>query len=209
MTLTDALPASVTFVSASPGCVNLGGKVVCNLGTLPSGGATNFTVVVTPTAGGLITNILTVASPTADPNTANNTAAIVTTVNAAPAITAQPASQAAIAGTNVTFQVAATGTAPLAYQWRFNGTNLAGASGTSLTLTNVQAAQAGHLHRAGDQRLWLRAQLQCGADRAGPVDRRPAQNQLVTAGAPATFSVNAVGTAPLSYQWLKQGGPPD
>ena len=72
VTLTDTLPASVTFVSASPGCVNLGGKVVCNVGTLSSGGATNFTVVVTPTAGGLITNTLTVASPTPDPNSANN-----------------------------------------------------------------------------------------------------------------------------------------
>src|ERR1039458_5559229 len=34
VTITDALPASVTFVSASPGCVNVGGNVVCNLGTV-------------------------------------------------------------------------------------------------------------------------------------------------------------------------------
>ena len=52
VTLTDTLPASVTFVSASPGCVNLGGQVVCTLGTLPSGGVTNFTVVVTAHRGG-------------------------------------------------------------------------------------------------------------------------------------------------------------
>ena len=84
VTLTDALPASVTFVSASPGCVNLGGKVVCNIGTLPSGGVTNFTVVVTPTAGVPITNSLAVASSTPDPNTANNTATIVTTVGVPP-----------------------------------------------------------------------------------------------------------------------------
>jgi uncharacterized repeat protein (TIGR01451 family) len=86
VTLTDALPATVTFVSASPACVNLGGNVVCNLGTLSSGGATNFTIVVTPTAGGLITNILTVASPTPDPNSANNSATSVTTVNSPPTI---------------------------------------------------------------------------------------------------------------------------
>jgi hypothetical protein len=32
---------------------------------------------------------------------------------------------------------------PLSYQWEFNGTNLAGATGTSLALTNVTAANVG------------------------------------------------------------------
>ena len=41
------------------------------------------------------------------------------------------------AGTNVTFTATATGTAPSSYQWRRNATNLAGATGTSLTLSNV------------------------------------------------------------------------
>jgi uncharacterized repeat protein (TIGR01451 family) len=205
VTITDALPVSVTFVSASPGCVNVGGNVVCNLGTVASGGTSNFTVVVTPTAGGLITNTLTVASPTPDPNSANNTAAIVTTVNAAPAITVQPTSQAAKAGTNVTFQVAATGTAPLAFQWRFNGANLAGASTTSLTLTNVQAAQAGtytvQVTNAYGSVLSSNAALTV----LDPWIISQPQNQFVAAGAPATFSVTAVGTAPFSYQWLKDG----
>jgi uncharacterized repeat protein (TIGR01451 family) len=143
VTLTDTLPASVTFVSASPGCVNLGGNVVCNLGTVPNGSATNFTVVVTPIAGGLITNSLAVASATPNPNSGNNTASIVTTVNVPPAITAQPNSQKAIVGTNVTFRVTTTGTSPLAYQWAFNGTNLTGATTNTLLLTNVQPIQAG------------------------------------------------------------------
>jgi hypothetical protein len=60
-----------------------------------------------------------------------------------PSITAQPASQSVLAGSAVTFTVTATGTSPLSYQWRFNGTNNAGATGTSLSLSNVQPAQAG------------------------------------------------------------------
>jgi hypothetical protein len=60
-----------------------------------------------------------------------------------PAISSQPASQTASMGTNVTFTVGATGSTPLGYQWRFNGTNLAGATASSLSLTNVQAASAG------------------------------------------------------------------
>lgn len=41
-----------------------------------------------------------------------------------PAITAQPTSQTNLAGTNVTFTVAVSGTGPFTYQWQFNGANL-------------------------------------------------------------------------------------
>lgn|GEM_PF-932053 len=61
-----------------------------------------------------------------------------------PAITAQPQSQTVPVGTNVTFTVIAVGAAPLSYQWRFGGTNLTGATGTSLTLTNVQSTNVGN-----------------------------------------------------------------
>jgi uncharacterized repeat protein (TIGR01451 family) len=204
VTLTDAFPASVTFVSASPGCVNLGGNVVCSVGTLASGGSSNFTVVVTPTVAGLITNTLTVASPTADPNSANNTAASVTTVDAAPAITAQPASQTANAGTSVTFQVAAGGTAPLDYQWLFDGTNLAGAVNAALMLTNVQVAEAGTytvLVTNAYGRVFSSNAVLTVLD---PWIVSQPKNQSVTAGAPATFTVTAGGTLPLSYVWLKE-----
>jgi hypothetical protein len=61
-----------------------------------------------------------------------------------PAIYTQPTNQAVVAGGVVNFSVAAAGTAPLSYQWRFGGTNLAGATNTTLTLTNVQMSQAGN-----------------------------------------------------------------
>jgi hypothetical protein len=48
---------------------------------------------------------------------------------------------------NVTFAVEAGGTAPLRYQWRFNATNLiANATNSSLTISNVQPADAGGYH---------------------------------------------------------------
>jgi hypothetical protein len=200
--LTDTLPASVTFVSASPGCINLGGKVVCNVGTLPSGGGSNFTVVVTPTAAGLITSTLTVTSSSPDFNAANNTAINVTTVNGPPAITVQPASQEAIAGTNVTLQVTATGTAPLAFQWRFNGTDLEGAVNAALTLRNVQAAQAGTyavlVTNAYGSVLSSDAALNV---LVGPAISMQPASQTALVGASASFSVTATGTAPLGYQW--------
>ena len=60
-----------------------------------------------------------------------------------PFISAQPASRTGTVGSPVTFAVTAGGTPPLSYQWRFNGTNLAGADSFALALTNVQFASAG------------------------------------------------------------------
>jgi uncharacterized repeat protein (TIGR01451 family) len=206
VTITDALPASVTFVSASPGCVNLGGKVVCNLGTVPGGGSTNFTVVVTPTAIGLLTNTLTVASSTADSNLANNTATIVTAVNALPAVAVQPNGLEVIAGTNVTFQAAATGTAPLGYQWTFNNTALAGATAGTLLLIDVQPAQAGSYavvvtNIAGS----VTSSVISLTVLVPPAITTQPSNQTAVVGTSTSFSVTATGTASLVYQWAFDG----
>ncbi len=66
-----------------------------------------------------------------------------TIARAGPTITSQPYSRRVNPGANVLFTVAATGTATLRYQWLFNGGNLNGATNTTLSLTNVTAAQAG------------------------------------------------------------------
>ena len=69
------------------------------------------------------------------------------TVRMPPVITTQPASQAVIQGSNVTFSatVSANSTLPLSCQWYFNGTNLLiGGTNTSLTLTNVQTMNVGN-----------------------------------------------------------------
>ena len=62
----------------------------------------------------------------------------------APSITTQPASLTVTPGATATFSVGATGTDPLSYQWRFKGTNIAGAIGSSFTKTNVQSVDAGN-----------------------------------------------------------------
>jgi endonuclease/exonuclease/phosphatase family metal-dependent hydrolase len=60
-----------------------------------------------------------------------------------PAITSQTSNQAVTNGAGVTLSVTATGTAPLGFQWQFNGTNLPGATSSNLTLTGVTFAQSG------------------------------------------------------------------
>ena len=63
--------------------------------------------------------------------------------NIPPYITSHPAPVSTRTTSNVTFNVSAGGTASLSYQWRLNGTNIAGAGGTSYTKINAQAADAG------------------------------------------------------------------
>ena len=51
----------------------------------------------------------------------------------APSLTTQPANQTVTAGQTASFSVAATGTAPLSYQWRKNGVAMSGATSFSYT----------------------------------------------------------------------------
>ena len=55
----------------------------------------------------------------------------------------QPAAQTVAPGANVTFNVSATGTAPLNYQWQLNGISIPGATSPSYTRNNVQSADVG------------------------------------------------------------------
>ena len=64
-------------------------------------------------------------------------------VNQPPVISTQPASQTVTAGANATFSVAASGATPFTYQWTFGGTAISGATSDTLTLSNVQASNAG------------------------------------------------------------------
>lgn len=76
-----------------------------------------------------------------------NSAKAAVTVNpappAGPTITAQPASASVALGGSATFSVAASGPGPFAYQWRKDGTAIAGATSATLPLTGVTAGQAG------------------------------------------------------------------
>ena len=61
-----------------------------------------------------------------------------------PVVTNQPVPQVSLVGGTASFSVGAAGAGTLSYQWQFNGTNLAGATNATLTLTNVQFSQAGN-----------------------------------------------------------------
>jgi uncharacterized repeat protein (TIGR01451 family)/CSLREA domain-containing protein len=74
--LTDTLPVSVSLRAAAATQGSCLGTItiICNLGSLASGTHITVTVAVTPTTGGLITNMVTVTANEFDPAVANNTA---------------------------------------------------------------------------------------------------------------------------------------
>jgi GH25 family lysozyme M1 (1,4-beta-N-acetylmuramidase) len=61
-----------------------------------------------------------------------------------PFVFSQPSSRYGDIGGTIKLSASAGGAAPLRYQWRFNGANIAGATNSSFTMTNLQAANAGN-----------------------------------------------------------------
>ncbi len=60
-----------------------------------------------------------------------------------PSIATQPLSQTNHPGATAAFTVVASGTPRLFYQWRFNGADITGATASTYTRNNIQAADAG------------------------------------------------------------------
>ena len=86
--VTDPVPAGTTFVSASGGCAHAAGIVTCTAGTLAPGASQAFSITVLALPGTSVTNTATVAGLQPDPNLANNTASVTTSINLNPVCTA-------------------------------------------------------------------------------------------------------------------------
>jgi hypothetical protein len=119
-----------------------------------------------------------------------------------PSITTQPQSQNVNQSSNAVFSVAAAGTPAPSCQWRFNSTDIAGATASSYTRSNVQPGDAGSYSVAVSNIAGTAA----SADAVLTVNVAPAittqpQNQNVNQSSNATFSVVATGTPAPSYQW--------
>ena len=120
-----------------------------------------------------------------------------------------PASTNVTTGSNLTFAATAYGTAPLQFQWRLNGTNLAGGTTNGFTVTNVTAASAGNydlviMDFSGSVTSGVAALTVSGVI-IPPSITTPPQSQVANLGSNANFTVIAAGTAPLNYQWRFNG----
>lgn len=127
--------------------------------------------------------------------------------DAPPTITAHPESLVVAQGSNATFTVSASGLAPLAYQWRFYGTNLPGATANSYTRASAQTNHAGGYAVVVTNSLGsATSSVAVLTVIVPPVITTPPQSQTVTQGVNVGFTVAASGTAPFGYQWRFNGG---
>jgi uncharacterized repeat protein (TIGR01451 family) len=101
VTVTDTLPANMTFVSASPSSGSCStqpaansitgagnNSVVCNLGTIPNGSQQTITIIARPnfaTRGNTLTNNASIATSTVETDSTNNAASALTPI-AAPVV---------------------------------------------------------------------------------------------------------------------------
>ena len=133
----------------------------------------------------------------------------VQTLGGAPVFLSQPPSLRTNVGAYVSFRVRTDGTAPLAWQWRKDGVDLADGPRLSGTRGDVLTLSPALPEDAGDYSVLV----------SNPDGQNPSQvaslvledpfltvqptDQTAVQGATAVFQAQAVGTPPLSYQWFK------
>jgi len=124
---------------------------------------------------------------------------------ASPIITQHPSSATAFVGGRTNFAAAVSGSGVSVY-WRFNGVVIPGATNTTLTLSNVQHAQAGSYDlvalNSGGVVFSSNAQLTV----LTPVTFfvHPT-SQNVLPGTNVTLTAAAIGAGPIHYQWQHEG----
>ena len=198
---------SATFSVSATGTAPLGYQWQKNGATIGGATTSSYTTPATTSADNGAT-FVAVVSNTAGSKISSPATLTVTAAPVAPAISAQPQNQAVTVGQTATFSVAATGTAPLNYQWQKNSLNITSAMSSSYTTPATTPGDNGAtfdvvITNTAGTITSSSATLTVNAAAVAPTITAQPQNQSVNAGQTATFSVTATGTAPLNYQWQK------
>jgi hypothetical protein len=158
--------------------------------------AGSYTVRVTNAAG----------SVTSDP-----AVLVVQALATVPVIITPPSAVTSSVGTPASFSVVADGAPPLTYAWRREGTLIANATRSTLVLGSVQVADAGNYTVTVSNALGSvtspPASLTVVVPSLPPLVLVQPVGVVTTVGGTASFGVTVRGTAPLSYQWRKEGVP--
>lgn len=123
-----------------------------------------------------------------------------------PSITTQPANITANQGASATFKVVVAGSSTLSYQWKKGDTSITGATSATYTVAPVQPSDAGGYTVTVTNIVGnTTSKVATLSVNIPPSISEQPLSRGVAIGAPTTFRVVAGGTAPLSYQWKKDG----
>jgi hypothetical protein len=119
-------------------------------------------------------------------------------------IDAEPLSQIVPLGATPSFMVLASGFPAPVYQWTFNGTNLIGATSSTLTITNVNLSKLGYYQALINNGYSTNISSLVTLNMS-PSFVSPFTGASTIWGTSATLSVGAIGSGQLSYQWYLNG----
>jgi hypothetical protein len=201
--------SSVSLTVTATGTDPLSYQWLKHGGALADGGTVSGAQTRTLTLTGISTNDVDLYSViVSNPFGSVTSASASVTMNIAPRITAQPASQDAVRSNTVIFTVAATGADPLVYQWRKNSTNIAGANQSTLTLNNVATNSSGN-YSVLVTNIYGRATSSVATLKVfiAPAFALQAGARAARLGTNTVFRATVSGTAPVNFQWFKDGVP--
>jgi hypothetical protein len=126
-----------------------------------------------------------------------------------PVIVVSPQGKTVATGSTVTLDVTATGTAPLVYQWLFNGLPLAGANSRILTLANIQTNNAGNYSVLVTNAVGsaISSEAVTAVKVAPLITRQPSPTLDVLFNGPVQLSVDVSGDVPMTFQWYRNNSP--
>jgi uncharacterized delta-60 repeat protein len=165
---------------------------ILTLSNITQTSAGDYSVVVSNISGSVTSEVATLIVP--DPFFVN-----------------QPPDRTNNAGTQATFSGFSIGTAPIAYQWwkdgirLTNGGNISGATSSSLSVNNVRGADAGEFWVTTSNAVGTATSRVARLTILDPTFAFQPASRIINLGQSTTLTVGVNGTAPLSYQWRKEG----
>jgi hypothetical protein len=215
---TVTAPATAAFSVTATGTGSLSYQWYKNGAAISGATSATYTTPATTTGANGAGFTVTVADSFG--STTSTTAIL--TVNPAPTLNlspvgpvligGQPQNQTVIAPASATFSATAIGTEPISYQWNENGAPISGATSATYTTPATSSADNGKsftvtVTNSVNGFTSAPATLTVVSAPVAPAVIASPQEIQTVPGNTAPYYVVATGTAPLSYQWSKNGTP--